>query len=110
LGEGITNLAALRGLGGGRYLVSAKAQFDLGDGATTDVTCSLSVEDPNGLVELDASAVTVPNSSKATIPLSGAVELSLAGGDLTLDCQGQGVQARNIKLSAIQVDELALFR
>ena len=90
-------------------MISAKAQFDLGDGAPATTVCSLSVTDTNSnTVELDSSAVTIPNSSTATMPFAGVTDLPSGGGLVTLDCVGALVDASNIKLSAIQVDTLTV--
>jgi hypothetical protein len=88
----------------GRFVVMAKAQFDLTSESGPTVECTLTV----GGVAVDQSAVSLVGPAVATLPLSGVADLSAAplGGDAFLSCQADSVFASRVKLTAIQVDSI----
>jgi hypothetical protein len=102
-------IGVLNGLVAGKYVISGKAQIDFfRDLSPSTATCTLSVTDINGTIELDASAATFSNPTTATLPFAATADLPL-GGDLTLDCVGDRMTASRIKLTAIQVDALTVL-
>lgn len=83
----------------GFFVVSAKVQLDSND-ATAVVQCELTLGG-----ESDASAVTLAASDTDTLPLLLAGPAQ-AGEAATLTCRGAALIARNIKVTAVQVDSL----
>jgi hypothetical protein len=101
----------LTGLAEGQYVVMAKAQFerqsDLGD---TTVACTLEVGDAieNSAVllsSLGTATATLPFLTPAVVPPSGAAILSCAG-----TSPGVAFLARNVKITAIQIDSMFVQR
>jgi hypothetical protein len=90
----------------GKYVVGAKVQVELFavEALNTRVECTLLI----GGAVADESAVQLPSGGGvATLPLSGVADLSAAGGQAVLNCQGNLVFARRVKLTAIQVESLS---
>jgi len=104
ISPGIDPLATLA-LPAGKFVVTAKAQFNLDFESAPTVECRLEV----GGVVTDQSAVQLNLSGPsgvATLPLSGVASLS-APDVAELICQGDNVLARRVKLTAIQVETLS---
>jgi hypothetical protein len=101
--SGGLDIGVLTGLPAGKFILMAKAQFNLdSDLATTEVTCTLGAGDLT-----ERSAVSLPTPGTATIPFMVPADLP-SGGGAVLNCIGANVFASNVKLTAIQVESLFL--
>ncbi len=102
-------IGELAGLPPGKYVVTAKARFDVQSENPSQVFCSLTLSDAHnvGGPFIDESGATVPGASTTTLPLSAAADLP-SGGTAVLRCVGDDVSASNVKVTAIQVGLLML--
>jgi hypothetical protein len=97
----------------GNYVVTAKVQIDgqgLGEvGPPWTAYCRLDVRG-DALGTTDFSEVQLATPSKTTVPLLTAADVSAGGGEVILNCAGDGLSASNVKLTAIQVQPLDVVR